>query len=120
MPETKNVLVISNEYLLYEKLQKQLIEYGYNLKYCCSYDPSLRRIIEEFNPNIMVIDPEIPDMKGLKLSLLIRQWSPAPILLVCPALSGPQEIRILDVTSKDWLSEPLGVDLVAVRVHSLI
>lgn len=120
MSEPKKILVISNEYMLFEKLQEHLAENGYSLKYACSYDPSLRRIIGDYDPRIIVVDPEIPDLKGLKLSLLIRQWSPAPILLISPALSGPREIRVLDVTAKDWLSEPLGIDLVAVRVNSLV
>jgi DNA-binding response OmpR family regulator len=120
MPERKKILVISNEHLLYEKLERLLGEDGFDLKFALSSDPSLKTIIDEMKPLVMVIDPEIPGMNGLKLSLLIRRWSPAPILMISPAQSGPHEIRILDVTSKDWLSEPLGVDLVAVRVNSII
>jgi two-component system KDP operon response regulator KdpE len=120
MAELKTILVISNEKLLYEKLKTLLDNDGLDLKFALSSDKGLKTIIETMKPQVMVVDPEIPGMRGIKLSMLIRSWSPAPILMISPAQSGPNEIRILDVTSKDWLSEPLGVDLVAVRVNAII
>jgi DNA-binding response OmpR family regulator len=120
MPDPKKILIISNEQILYEKLQDLLADDGFDLSFAFSQDPELKNKIDELKPRVIVVDPEIPGLKGLKLSLLIRSWSPAPILMISPARSGPQEIRVLDVTSRDWLSEPLGVDLVAVRVNSLI
>jgi DNA-binding response OmpR family regulator len=120
MPETKKILVISNDQLLYEKLKTLLASEGYGLRFASSRDSALKSIIEEMKPQVMVVDPEIPGMQGIKLSMLIRRWSAAPILMISPAQSGPHEIRILDVSSKDWLSEPLGVDLVAVRVNAII
>jgi DNA-binding response OmpR family regulator len=118
MPELKTILVISNGHLLYEKL-KSLLDNEFDLKSAESNDPALKTLIEKAKPNVMVVDPEIPGMKGIQLSMLIRRWTPVPILLISPASSGPREIRVLDVTSKDWLSEPLGVDLVAVRVNAI-
>jgi DNA-binding response OmpR family regulator len=120
MPEPKIILIISNEQLLYEKLKTLLTNEGFDLKFALSSDPALSTIIREVKPAVIVVDPETPEMNGIKLSMLIRRWSPAPILMISPAQSGPCEIRVLDVTSKDWLSEPLGVDLVAVRVNSII
>ena len=119
MTEIKNILVISNEQLLFTKLKTWLKDEGFELKSASSGDPALRTIIENTQPRVMVVDPEMPGMKGIQLSMLIRKWSPAPILLISPAQSGPREIRVLDVSSKDWLSEPLGVDLVAVRVKDI-
>jgi DNA-binding response OmpR family regulator len=120
MTDVKKILVISNEKVLFKKLENLLDDEGFELKYVSSGDSDLQSIINETDPRVMVVDPEIPGMNGIKLSMLIRKWSPAPILLISPAGSGPHEIRVLDVTSKDWLSEPLNVDLVAVRVKDII
>ena len=120
MPEYKPILVISSDRLLYEKLQTLLKDDSLDLKFASSGDSALKTIIEDFKPRVVVVDPELPGMNGIKLSMLIRKWWPAPILMLSPARSGPNEIRVLDVTSKDWLSEPLGVDLVAVRVNAII
>ena len=120
MPEIKKILVISKDSLLYDKLERLLADEAFDLKFVSSGDPALKTIIEDLKPRVVVVDPEVPDMKGIRLSMLIRKWCPAPILMLSPVQSGPNEIRVLDVTSKDWLSEPLGVDLVAVRVKAII
>ncbi len=120
MTKPKKILVISNEKILYHKLNTLMTREGFEI--CCAFsnDPTIKSLIEETNPRLIVVDPEIPGMNGVKLSLLIRQWSPAPILMISPAQSGPEEIRVLDVASEGWISEPLGVELVAVRVNALV
>ncbi|HSW58411.1 MAG TPA: response regulator [Dehalococcoidales bacterium] len=120
MPGYKTILVISNENLLFQKLSRLLTQAGYELKPAFSGDSALKSQILKLAPQVIVIDPEVPGMKGVQLSLLVRQWSPAPILLISPSQCEPDEIRLLDVTAKGWMSEPLSVELVAVRVSSLV
>jgi DNA-binding response OmpR family regulator len=119
MPAPKKILVISNEMLLFDKLKNLLGRAGYEVYFTPSSDPEIKNTIEKIHPRVMVIDPEFPQMNGLKLSLLVRRWTQSPILMISPANSGPDEIRILDVSSRDLLSEPLAADLVAVRVEAL-
>jgi DNA-binding response OmpR family regulator len=119
MPATRKILVISNARVLFDKLDYLLKKAGYEMYFVSSSDPGIQATIEKIRPKVLVIDPEFPGMNGLKLSLLVRRWTQAPILMISPADSGPDEIRILDVSSRDLLSEPLGVDLVAVRVEAL-
>jgi DNA-binding response OmpR family regulator len=120
MTSPKKIMVISNDLTLYRRLQDLLNGEGYNTSYTQSTDSRLKAHLEEIDPDLIVIDPDTPSFKGIELSLLVRQWSPAPILMLTTFASNGHEVRALDMESGDYLSEPLDIGLVAARIDLLL
>lgn len=120
MLSPKTVLVISDDLALYRLLSKVLSEQGYDVPYAQKTDHRLKMIIEKLLPDLIVIDPENSPVKGIELSLLVRQWSPSPILILTTVNSGCHEVRALNVEATGCLSEPFDASLVVTRVNNIL
>jgi DNA-binding response OmpR family regulator len=120
MSEPGTVVIVGNNDVLYARISSLLAGEKVEVKFIDSSDHSLQKLIKQINPRLIIVDPEAPSLGGVALSLLIRRWSSAPILIMSPHDSKPDEVRILDVSEKSWLSEPLSLELVGVRLKSII
>ena len=120
MSQTKLILLISEQVDFQRRLEKGLSGNAYMIKTLTGYDNKLKDKIEQISPDLVIIDAAPPELKGIKLSLQIRNWSPVPLLLFSTLNTPENEIRILDVHADGWLSEPLGFDLISVRINDLL
>lgn len=120
MKNAKNVLIISNDPDLNSRLDFVLREPEYSVNYARRADKNLRPIINRLKPDLIVVDPEIPALRGIGLSLLIRQWSPVPILMLSAEKTLENEVRALDMDTIDYLSDPFDVGVVSVRVDDIL
>ena len=120
MISIKNVLIISEDVELISRLTKALLVPEYRVICVSRTDKKLRLKINQFNPDLIIVDPEIPTLRGISLSLLLRQWLPAPILILSTARTQDNEIRALDMEADDYLSEPFDVGVVSVRIDRII
>ena len=120
MINTKSVLIISNDPDLNSRLDSVLREPEYRLNYMRRADKNLRPVIKRLKPDLIVIDPEIPELRGIALSLLLRQWSQVPILMLSAEKTLENEVRALDMDALDYLSEPFDVGIVSVRVDDIL
>ncbi len=116
----KKILVISTDVLLNERLQKQLSREDYHLIYTRKTDIGLKTIIEENSPDLMIVDPGISDLRGMDISLRIRRWTPVPILVLTTARTENNEVRALDLTAEDCLSEPFDMAIIAARINNIL
>jgi two-component system KDP operon response regulator KdpE len=120
MTNKQTILVISEDCALFKQLEDDLLMNGYRVQRAQSVDARLKSIIGRLNPDLIVIDPEVPSMKGLELSLLIRQWTPVPILMLSIDVEQKREARILDLNAADYLSEPLDIKVITARINNLL
>jgi len=92
----------------------------YQVFYALRTEQQLQQKIVEINPSLIIVDPDIPALRGISLSLLIRQWSPAPILMLSAARTQPDEIRMLDIDAEEYLSEPFDISLFSARIDNIL
>ena len=120
MSQTKLILLISEQVDFQRRLEKGLSGNAYIIKTTSSYDNKLKETVEQISPDLIIVDAAPPELKGIKLSLQIRSWSSVPLLMFSTLNTAENEIRILDVHADGWLSEPLGLDLISVRINDLL
>ncbi|GEM_PF-2750112 len=115
-----NVLIISSDYDLFTRLALQLKEPVFKVFYARGAGQRLQPIIDQVEPDLIVIDPEVPTFRGIALSMLVRNWSPKPILMLSAAYTQENEIRALDMDAEGYLSQPFDIRLVAIRIDNLL
>ncbi len=118
--KSPKILIISNDLSLYRRLEIVLITEGYQVFYNQSTDTQLKSVLDEMNPDLVIVDPEVPSFRGIGISLLVRQFSPAPILMLTPASTDQGEIQALNMESADYLSEPFDIRLVTARIEQIL
>jgi DNA-binding response OmpR family regulator len=116
----KKILIVSRDNELYRRLNNHLFESGYKAKTTRETGSELKPIIDELAPDLIIVNPETPSLQGLEISLLIRQWTPVPILILTTDDTRESEVRTLDLSAKDYLSEPFAVGVVAARINKIL
>jgi DNA-binding response OmpR family regulator len=120
MASAKKILVVSADVSLYHRLVGHLSTEEFQVTIVQKTDSELRRCIEEIYPDIIVIDPEVSTLRGVELSLLVRQWTPTPILILTTAMTLENQVRALDLAAEDYLSEPFDISLVARQIDHIL
>jgi two-component system, OmpR family, KDP operon response regulator KdpE len=120
MIQTKTLLIICEKAEFYRHLQQGLSGSSYIIKTIPSSVDAIQDRIEQIAPDLLIIDAAPPQLSGIELSLQVRCFSQIPILMFSTLNTKADEIRILDVNSEGWLSEPLGFDLISVRINDLL
>ena len=120
MNQAKLILIVSQQMDFCRRLENGLSDNAYRIETTSSSDYELQEKIERLSPDLIIIDAAPPGLKGIELSLQIRCWSPVPLLMFSTLNTQVDEIRILDVHNDGWLSEPLGFDLISVRINDLL
>jgi DNA-binding response OmpR family regulator len=116
----KKILVVSPEPELYFRLDNWYSKVEYQIIYTPDTSDNLKSTIDQFSPDLIVVDCEIPAVSGLRLSLKIRQWSSVPLLLLSTVNTRNNEIRLLDLNSKGYLSDPYDISTVAIRINIIL
>jgi DNA-binding response OmpR family regulator len=120
MDSAKQVLVISANIELFNRLRSHLSAEEYQIAIVHKTDNELKTYIDEQTPDIIVVDPEISTLHGVEVSLLVRQWTPSPILILSTALTLENQVRALDLAAEDYLSEPFDISLVVKQIANIL
>jgi DNA-binding response OmpR family regulator len=120
MVSARKVLVISADITLFSRLEGHLSGGQYRVKNIQKSDQELKEAIDEFSPDIIVVDPEISTLHGVEVSLLIRQWTPTPILILTTAMTLDNQVRALDLAAENYLSEPFDISLIVKRIEHVL
>jgi DNA-binding response OmpR family regulator len=120
MISDKKILIISDDVVLHSRLKSNLNDWGYGIDEVAHNEDDISSLIDKINPDLIVVDPDMPTLRGVKICLHIRRISPAPILMLTTEKTEENEIRCLDVHSKDYLSQPFDMAALAIRVENLL
>ena len=116
----KNILVVSADITLYQRLSSQLSPEEHKITLVQKTSDELKALIEEMAPDIIIIDPDISTLHGVEVSLLVRQWTPTPILILTTARTLENQVRALDLAAEDYLSEPFDIKVVAKQIDHIL
>jgi two-component system KDP operon response regulator KdpE len=75
---------------------------------------------EEFMPNLIVLDLNMPVMGGLEVCRRIRSWSDVPMLILSVREEEADKVTALDLGADDYLTKPFGIDEFLARVRALL
>ncbi|SER49473.1 response regulator [Pedobacter rhizosphaerae] len=69
--EKKKIFIVEDDLMLLEAIQDILLEHGYNCQ-GCSYPENAIQMIEEYRPDLVILDYMLPDWNGGELCSAIR------------------------------------------------
>jgi two-component system KDP operon response regulator KdpE len=69
------------------------------------------------NPDLLLMDLGLPDQDGLSLLAALRQWSPAPVVVLSARNQEATKVAALDAGADDYITKPFGPDELMARVR---
>ncbi|MGL4363528.1 MAG: response regulator transcription factor [Cellulosilyticaceae bacterium] len=106
-----------------EKLQKYICEYmkayDYEVKIVEDYD----NIIDEINtyePQIIILDINLPKYDGYYYLGLIRKQKNIPIIILSARSDESEQIRGMNLGADDYMTKPFSIGILLAKINALL
>jgi DNA-binding response OmpR family regulator len=113
------ILVIEDDAMIGDMVSMYLGEEGFQV---IRYENGMDGLqaVQQFLPDIILLDLMLPDMDGLELFQQIRETSQIPIMIVSMRTKVVERVNALAVGADDYMCKPFSMHEMSARVHALI
>jgi putative two-component system response regulator len=118
-----NILIVDDEPQNIRLLEKVLANAGYTNVQACSDSRSALSLIEQINPDLLLLDLSMPHVDGLKILEALAMREPPtflPVLVLTADAGRPAREKSLELGAKDFLTKPFDITEVQLRVRNLL
>ena len=113
------VLIVDDEPPIRKLLRLGLRTRGYKLLEASDGKTSLRLLSQ--NPDLIILDLELPDVEGLELLRKIRgRDHRVPIIVLSNHGSEAGKVEALDHGANDYVTKPFGMDELLARIRAAV
>src|SRR5258708_31677785 len=114
-----DVLVIEGEAPIREFEVTYLRDAGYGTIEAADGQAAVELFVEH-QPDLAIIDLNLPKMSGLDVCKAIRTTSTMPILIVTARDSDEDEVKGLSMGADDYIKKPFNPNVLVARVQALL
>lgn len=113
------VLLIEDEPPIRRFLRAALTNNGYRLIEAASGQEGICLAATQ-PPDLIILDLGLPDIDGLEVTLRLREWLLAPIIVLSARGQEPDKIAALDAGANDYLTKPFGIGELMARMRAAL
>ena len=111
------VLVVNHDPQTYKILDIVLDKHDFEVVECLSGAEAIRLCVS-ISPDIIIIDFDMPDMKGKEVIRAIREWSQTPVIIVSSSKTNENIIEGLNYGADDYVTKPFNADVLRARINA--
>lgn len=115
----RTILVVDDEDAIRRFLNLTLTAQGYMVLEGASGQQAIAQAAAH-KLDMVVLDLGLPDIDGVEVTRLLRQWTQAPILILSIRGSERDKIAALDAGADDYLTKPFGVQELLARLRACL
>lgn len=122
MSNSNRILLVDDEKDILEFLSYNLIKEGFEVKTCTNGSSALK-IIEEFRPNLIVLDVMMPGMDGIETCEIIRsnpKYDDIIITFLTARSEDYSQVAGLEAGADDYIKKPVKPKVLVSRVKALL
>jgi two-component system KDP operon response regulator KdpE len=113
------VLLVDDELPIRKFLGASLSSAGYALEEASTAAEALRRAADQ-PPDLVILDLGLPDRDGQEVLQQLREWLPAPIIVLSARDQEQQKIEALDHGADDYLTKPFSTGELLARIRAAL
>jgi two-component system KDP operon response regulator KdpE len=110
------VLVVDDEPDVRNAVRRGLELMGYELETADDGSEGVAKV-ENWHPDVVLMDLAMPEMGGLSAIEEIRTWSLVPIIVLSVMGEEPDKVRALEAGADDYLTKPFGMQELNARIR---
>ena len=112
------ILLIEDDPLLGQGIQLNLQQRGYRVDWVEAGEPGVNAVFE-LQPELVILDLNLPDIDGLEVLRRIRKEVELPVLILTARDAVNHRIEGLDNGADDYLVKPFDLDELEARLRAL-
>lgn len=114
----KKILIVEDDTSISEELKNLLDNAGYNGVILKDFENSYKEIKRE-NPDLILLDINIPKLNGEMLLQKIRKESNVPIIMVTSKNTETDEVLSMSYGADDYITKPYNPTILLLRINNL-
>ena len=113
------VLIVDDEASIRKFLRVTLASQAYTVFEAAFGRDALTRVAED-KPDVLILDLGLPDIDGIEVTRLLREWTQMPIIILSVRGTENDKIAALDAGADDYLTKPFGVGELLARLRAAL
>ncbi len=111
------ILIVEDDPKIVQLLQSQLEKYGYQTVSVVKFD-QVMDVFVEHQPELVLLDVNLPKYDGFYWCRQIRTVSNCPILFISARESKMDQVMALENGADDYITKPFDYDVVLAKIRS--
>lgn len=114
-----NIFIVEDDLVLRDELGKLLSSYGYK----CSETDDFENIIEiivEKEPDLVLLDINLPYFDGYHICRELRKKSDVPIIIMTSRNTEMDELMGINLGADDFVTKPFNKQILLARISSIL
>lgn len=112
-------MIIEDEVIIREELKSFLSKYNYEVIAPSDFENIIEFILNE-NPDLILLDINLPIFDGYYICREIRKTSDIPIIIVTSRDSDMDELMSMNLGADDFVSKPYNTKILLARIAALL
>nr|WP_205606389.1 response regulator transcription factor [Clostridium butyricum] len=112
-------MIIEDEVIIREELKSFLSKYNYEVVAPSDFENVIEFILNE-NPDLILLDINLPIFDGYYICREIRKTSDIPIIIVTSRDSDMDELMSMNLGADDFVSKPYNTQILLARIAALL
>ena len=114
----KKILIVEDDTSISEELKNLLDNAGFNGVILKDFENSFEEIKKE-NPDLILLDINIPKLNGEMLLQKIRKESNVPIIMVTSKNTEADEVLSMSFGADDYITKPYNPTILLLRINAI-
>jgi two-component system, OmpR family, KDP operon response regulator KdpE len=110
------VLVVDDEPAIRRFLCTSLTAHDYSVFEAVNGQEALAAVLAH-RPDLVILDLGLPDLDGIEVTRLLREWSAVPIIVLTVQEQETAKITALDAGADDYVIKPFGMGELLARMR---
>jgi DNA-binding response OmpR family regulator len=115
----QKILIIEDADRIRLELSELLQKYGYDVKSPSNFENIIDYIKDE-NPDLILLDINLPVYDGYYICREIRRTSEVPIIIVTSRDSEMDELMSMNLGADDFITKPYNTQILLARINSVL
>lgn len=113
------IIIIEDEKTIRDELKIFLSRYGYEIEAPEKFE-NIIDYVKNLNPNLILIDINLPIFDGYYICREIRKFSDVPIIIVTSRDSDIDELMSMNLGADDFVTKPYNTQILLARIESIL
>ncbi|WP_250675959.1 response regulator transcription factor [Paraclostridium ghonii] len=115
----KKLMIIEDSHVIRGELKSLLVRYGYNVIACENFENILEDIERE-NPELILLDINLPVYDGFHICREVRKNLNIPIIIVTSRDSEIDELISMNLGADDFITKPYNTQILLARISAVL
>lgn len=119
LKRSHHILIVEDDSAIRQLLYRFLSHRNYQVKTAETAELAISTL-NQFQPELVILDLNLPDLNGLKLLEEIRWYTDAMIMVLTSSTSRDNKVKSFSMGADDFLQKPFDLDDLELRVNALL